>query len=190
MISVLDDWTVHDLSLRLEKDTGISRDAFFLTHGPRVLVQGSLREMALSSSSVLRMRGRVRGGGPHGWPNGVSGRPPYPPPGWPREQNALGRSPLPGPTGIAPTISARKMSQAARKAANKAREPAQVSKLQALELLKDELMQCGFDTAVVESLQARLSQPRVIPPKRPEDLLRAKKIEWEKNGDPNLLRLR
>ena len=108
------------------------------------------------------------------------GRPPYPPPGWPREQNALGRSPLPGPSGIAPTISARKMSQAARKAANKAREPAQVSKLQALELLKDELMQCGLDTAVVESLQARLSQPRVIPPKRPEDLLRSKKIEWEK----------
>ena len=59
MISVLDDWTVHDLSLRLQKDTGIPRDAFFLTHGPRVLVQGSLREMALSSSSVLRMRGVV-----------------------------------------------------------------------------------------------------------------------------------
>ena len=218
MISVLDDWTVHDLSLRLEKDTGIPRDAFFLTHGPRVLVPGLLREMALSSSSVLRMRGRVRGGGPHGGPHGVPsipgewtcgncgatkcwpvrtrcyrcgmarngapshpipgypdpGRPPYPPPGWPREQNALGRSPLPGPTGIAPTISARKMSQAARKAANRA-QPAQVSKLQALELLKDEL-----DIAVVESLQARLSQPRVIPPKRPEDLLRSKKIEWEK----------
>ena len=120
--------------------------------------------------------GMARNGAPShpipGYPD--PGRPPYPPPGWPREQNALGRSPLPGPTGIAPTISARKMSQAARKAANKA-QPAQVSKLQALELLKDEL-----DTAVVESLQARLSQPRVIPPKRPEDLLRSKKIEWEK----------
>ena len=217
LISVHDDWTVHDLSLRLEKDTGIPCDTFFLTHGPRVLDPGSLGEMALSSSSVLRMRGRVRGGGPQGGPHGVPsipgewtcgfchtpkcwpvrtrcyrcgmprngapshpipsypdpGRPPYPPPGWPREQNALGRSPLPGPTGIAPTISARKMSQAARKAANKA-QPAQVSKLQALELLKDEL-----DIAVVESLQARF-QPRVIPPKRPEDLLRTKKIEWEK----------
>ena len=63
MISVLDDWTVHDLSLQLEKDTGIPRDAFSLTHGPRVLVPGSLREMELSSSSVLRMRGRVREGG-------------------------------------------------------------------------------------------------------------------------------
>ena len=217
VISVHDDWTVHDLSLRLEKDTGIPCDAFFLTHGPKVLEPGSLGEIALSSSSVLRMRGRVRGGGPQGGPHGVPsipgewtcgncgaskcwpvrtrcyrcgvarngapshpypgypdpGRPPYPPPGWPREQQALGRSPLPGPTGIAPTISARKMSQAARKAANKA-QPAQVSKLQALELLKDEL-----DSAVVESLQARF-QPRVIPPKRPEDLLRTKKIEWEK----------
>ena len=71
LISVHDDWTVHDLSLRLEKDTGIPCDAFFLTHGPRVLEPGSLGEMALSSSSVLRMRGRVRGGGPQGGPHGV-----------------------------------------------------------------------------------------------------------------------
>ena len=48
LISVHDDWTVHDLSLRLDKDTGIPCDAFFLTHGPRVLEPGSLGEMALS----------------------------------------------------------------------------------------------------------------------------------------------
>ena len=136
----------------------------------------------LACTNTFYRCGTARNGAPaHPIPSYPDpGRPPYPPPGWPGGQNALGRSPLPGPSGIAPTQSARKMSQAARKAANKAREPAQVSKLQALELLKDELMQCGLDTAVVESLQARLSQPRVIPPKRPEDLLRSKKIEWEK----------
>ena len=81
------------------------------------------------------------------------------PPGWQaKEQNALGGSPLPGPSGV-DAYSKKRLSQAA---ANRQSCPAQVSKLQELKLVKQELMQCSIGTEMVESLRKRLTKPRVV----------------------------